>query len=212
MCFKVNFAKLLIFFLYFQLLSLFVMVHDCFSPVAVFSLPLKSHLHILDMRYAWKLRDFCDVTIVVSGVHFHLHKAIICSRSSFFRALCGTGLKESQSSCVHLNEDDPRVLEAIFEYLYTDELELTEENHELVIPILIAANQYSVVGCKEFMEDVVGCNLDVENVLSLALLAEQHEVGLVQRLGLSVLGKEIGKILLGFYFSPRKFHGSLCAS
>lgn len=33
-----------------------------------------------------------------------------------------------------------------------------------------------MAGCKELMEDVIGCNLDVENVLSLALLASQHEV------------------------------------
>eukprot|EP01126_Amoeba_proteus_P003999 TRINITY_DN11360_c0_g1_i11.p1 TRINITY_DN11360_c0_g1~~TRINITY_DN11360_c0_g1_i11.p1 ORF type:complete len:1040 (-),score=219.24 TRINITY_DN11360_c0_g1_i11:222-3341(-) len=126
-------------------------------------------------RYSWRSKLFCDITIIAANTPFPLHKAIICSRSSFFRALCASGLQESKNKIIHLNEDNPRVLEAVLEYIYTNNIELTEDIHELVIPILIAANQYSVVGCKEFMEDVIGSNLDVENVLSLVILADQQQ-------------------------------------
>eukprot|EP01127_Copromyxa_protea_P020418 TRINITY_DN6836_c0_g5_i3.p1 TRINITY_DN6836_c0_g5~~TRINITY_DN6836_c0_g5_i3.p1 ORF type:complete len:899 (-),score=135.57 TRINITY_DN6836_c0_g5_i3:89-2785(-) len=134
-----------------------------------------------DMNYAWETRCFSDITIMIGETPFHLHKAIICSRCPFFRALLSTfkdEVKQTDSttprSTLSLNED-PLVFQAIFEYIYTNNIVFTEENDSLVVPILISANQYSVLGCKELMEDIIGCNLDEENVLSLALVAEQHQ-------------------------------------
>jgi len=133
------------------------------------------------LHFAWRNTSYTDVTLIVADVSFQVHKAIICSRSTFFRALCFGGLRESGKDIITLTESNPQVFSAVLEYMYTNSIELTDEIQTLVVPILIAANSYAVVGCKELMEDLIGSNLDLDNVLSLLIVADnQHAHRLLQ--------------------------------
>ncbi|CAG2107497.1 unnamed protein product [Medioppia subpectinata] len=76
--------------------------------------------------------DFCelfdfkycsDVTLVYKGVHFPVHKAIVCVRCPAFRELLG---KKASGSCVTVNLDIPGLRVELFHdllrYLYSGEL------------------------------------------------------------------------------------------
>lgn len=61
-----------------------------------------------------------SATIYPPQQTFHAHKAILCTRSSFFSRLCDTPMRETLTNTVRLPEDDPRTFATLLRYFYTD--------------------------------------------------------------------------------------------
>jgi hypothetical protein len=72
------------------------------------------------------LSNLCDVTLVVGGARFFVSRAILASRSPYFRSLFLNGMRESQQSEILLHSDcDAKTFECILHWIYTDTLDLT---------------------------------------------------------------------------------------
>jgi len=132
-----------------------------------------------DLAFAWGNISFSDLTLVVSNAEFKVHKCILCCRSSYFRALLSSGLAESRQSIITLEDDadegiGPIVFKYVLQYIYEDDVEVNEEVNGLVVEILISASKYGVTGCQELMEEIISHNLDIENVVSLTLVADLY--------------------------------------
>jgi ankyrin repeat protein len=133
-----------------------------------------------EIKFGWNNPSFIDLTIIVREKEFKVHKCILVCRSKYFRVLLSSGLSESRSDRIVLDgsegdETDAIVFQYVLEYIYYDCIEISEEINELVVPILIASSKYEVTGCQEIMEELISHNLSLENVLSLALVADQHK-------------------------------------
>ncbi|RBQ77366.1 hypothetical protein FVER14953_12944 [Fusarium verticillioides] len=64
--------------------------------------------------------DYSDLTITCGKDQYHVHKAIICPRSNFFKAACDGKFKEAQTGKIDLPDDDPAAVRMMIEYLYHD--------------------------------------------------------------------------------------------
>ncbi|CVL07633.1 uncharacterized protein FMAN_14510 [Fusarium mangiferae] len=65
-----------------------------------------------------KTGDYSDLTISCGKDQYHVHKAIICPRSPFFKAACDGKFKEAQTGTIDLPDDDPIAVRMMIEYLY----------------------------------------------------------------------------------------------
>ncbi|KAG4292324.1 hypothetical protein FPRO06_13577 [Fusarium proliferatum] len=78
--------------------------------------------HAADQRRALgnllKTGDYSDLVIVCGQARHKVHKAVICPRSDFFKAACGSGFKEAQTGEIELPDDDPFAVSMMIEYLY----------------------------------------------------------------------------------------------
>lgn len=72
--------------------------------------------------------EFSDLEIIVGPERhlIHAHKCILAARSEWFRsALRPGGFLESRENRIKLVEDDPKIFEALLEFLYTGDYPLT---------------------------------------------------------------------------------------
>lgn len=81
-----------------------------------------------DLRRLFEEEDYKDLTIICGSERIRVHKALVCSRSDFFKAACKKGtFKEGQDSVIDLSADGegavgrhhPSVVRLMIEYLYT---------------------------------------------------------------------------------------------
>lgn len=70
----------------------------------------------------------CDVTLKVGEVELSAHRNILSSGSQYFYAMFTGDLAESKSDCITLQEIDPKALSLLVDFIYTSEIQVTEEN------------------------------------------------------------------------------------
>ena len=89
----------------------------------------------------WKTEKLCDVTLVVDGDIFHVHRVVLASVSQYFMAMFTGGILESRKEVIELNGVTATGLKACLECVYSGELDLSLEN---VSDILGTANHLQV--------------------------------------------------------------------
>lgn len=86
-------------------------------------------------------QKFLDCVLKVKGKEFPCHRLVLAACSPYFRAMFLSDLDESQKKEVNLEDVDPEVMSKILHYIYTSELELTEQN---VQDIFSVANMFQI--------------------------------------------------------------------
>jgi len=81
------------------------------------SSPLKSNLESFVNNELYS-----DISFLVQGEKFFAHKIILASGSEHFRAMFRSGMKESDSAVIVLNDTKPRAFLALLHFLYTKSL------------------------------------------------------------------------------------------
>ncbi|XP_043916347.1 kelch-like protein 10 [Protopterus annectens] len=97
--------------------------------------------------------ELCDAIIRVDGVEMKVHKNIMCSCSSYFRALFAGAWRNAEKQVYNIPGVSAHMMESIIEYAYTRTVAITNDNVE---QLLAAASQFHVIGivsaCCEFLE------------------------------------------------------------
>ncbi|KAK6819220.1 hypothetical protein RU639_008141 [Aspergillus parasiticus] len=70
------------------------------------------------MRDLLQQGQFSDMEILCQGVTFKVHKAIVCTQSSYFHSAICDGFKESTEKAINLQDDTPETVERILSFLY----------------------------------------------------------------------------------------------
>ena len=78
--------------------------------------------------------SLCDVTLVAEGRQFPVHKVVLVSSSPYFRAMFNGTMSESSQELVNLPAVQSSALRQLIEYIYSGEVEVTEENVQSLLP------------------------------------------------------------------------------
>ena len=79
-----------------------------------------------------------DVTLIAAGYEVKAHKAVLASCSPYFYAMF-TGFDEKNKSKIILRDVDPEALKLLVNYVYTSEVDVTEENVQTLL-VRLAVN------------------------------------------------------------------------
>ncbi|KAI5109286.1 hypothetical protein C0J45_0683, partial [Silurus meridionalis] len=137
-----------------------------------------------DLLALYERGESCDISIQVGERVFSAHRAILCARSQYFRAmLCGSWM-ESSRQCITLQGLGPDEMEVLLHFMYGAILDLPPGSN--VSQVVLAADMLGLEGLKDVAEMVLirdYCRFfpkPVEGVQRgiLECLAISHSIGL----------------------------------
>ncbi|KAL7842834.1 hypothetical protein SRHO_G00245230 [Serrasalmus rhombeus] len=84
---------------------------------------------------------FVDCVLKISDQEFPCHRLVLAASSPYFKAMFLSDLEESKKREVVLKDVDPGIMGMILRYIYTSDINLTEQN---VQDIFMVANMYQI--------------------------------------------------------------------
>jgi len=72
--------------------------------------------------------QLCDVLLKAAGSEIPAHRVVLASASPYFFAMFTGELSESRQTVVTMREIDSHALQLLVQYVYTAEIEVTEDN------------------------------------------------------------------------------------
>ena len=76
--------------------------------------------------------QLCDVVLKAANTEIRAHRVVLASSSPYFFAMFTGELSESRQEVVTLREIDSQALELLVEFVYTSEIEVTEDNVQVI--------------------------------------------------------------------------------
>ncbi|XP_034559274.1 kelch-like protein 40a [Notolabrus celidotus] len=124
---------------------------------------------------------FVDCVLKIQEKEFPCHRLVLAASSPFFKAMFLSDLEESKKREIVLKDVEPGVMGMILRYLYTSDINLTEQN---VQDIFMVANMYQIPSifsvCVSYLQEklVLGNCLAI---FRLGLLLDCPRLALVAR-------------------------------
>lgn len=136
---------------------------------------------------------YTDFTLVVSGKEFKAHKAVLANSSKYFEAMFSSGLIESQTGRLEVEDSEPEVIQALLEYIYSgelrkpiidasegdDEQSRNSKLREFYTSLMFAADKYQLdksFGLERECEWALCGLITDHSVTSLLALAREHKL------------------------------------
>lgn len=120
------------------------------------------------------LRDcgqLCDTVIQVEDVSFPVHRVIMSAHSPYFRALFTNEIFNNCRREVAIPNVSADVIKLIVDYCYTQNVQITTENVEKLLPV---ADQFHVIGLVKRCCDFLCAQLSLENVIGIRSFAQAY--------------------------------------
>ena len=148
------------------------------------------HFHCLEqsgnmqqmLEYLRGKSDLCDVTLVVGEREFPAHRVVLAASSPYFRAMFTNEHLESKQNRIILNCIEEHSMQVLLDFVYTSELEISEEN---VQSLLAGASLLQLIPVVEACCDFFRVRLDPENCLGIAAFADMHGCNNLRDISLS---------------------------
>ncbi|XP_042254555.1 kelch-like protein 2 [Thunnus albacares] len=130
------------------------------------------------MRKAFKVMNelrsqslLCDVTIVAEDVEIAAHRVVLAAGSPYFHAMFTGEMAESRAKRVRIKEMDGWTLGLLVDYIYTAEIQVTEDNVQALLPAagLLQLNEVKKACC-----DFLSSQLHPSNCLGIRAFADLH--------------------------------------
>ena len=113
----------------------------------------------------------CDVTIVIGDTKIPAHKVILAGGSAYFEAMFTTGMVESREEVVELHDMDPASVECIINFMYTAEMDISEDNVQSLLP---ASTILQVEPVRKACCNFLSTQLSPSNSLGILTFADLH--------------------------------------
>ena len=127
------------------------------------------------MEAVHKLRqnnEYTDVTLQSGGVQIQCHRVVLAVGNEYFKTMFRCGLQENGSDTVQLTME-PDILANIIDYMYTGEIELTDDNVESLVK---ACDVLQLDALKARCEDFMMTQVDITNCVRFWRLSEVYQL------------------------------------
>ena len=98
-------------------------------------------------------RATSDVTFVVEGQKLYAHKAIVCARSEFFRAMLDGPWMEGETNEIHIRAVGKSSFQHVLHFLYAGVVDIENEEESLQ-ELLTIGDMYDVQGLKVLVSNI----------------------------------------------------------
>jgi len=121
---------------------------------------------------------FTDVCLAVDAPNstfqhrFYCHKALLCQRSEYFRAMLVGHFKESAEKIVTLNDIEPEVMYMVIEYLYSNDVK--KANAEKFVRLLEVGQAYLIDDLRKFSIVNLCRFISDDSVIDLLRLSDMY--------------------------------------
>ncbi|KAF8771039.1 Speckle-type POZ protein-like like protein [Argiope bruennichi] len=126
-----------------------------------------------DMICLYKEGILCDLKLRTETETFNVHKTVLCARSSVFKSMFTTDMREKTTDCVTIEDLDAETVRLMLMFLYSDRLE--DMNLEQAKSLYFAADKYNIVALKYKCSDFLKSNLQPPKSCDLLLLSDMHQ-------------------------------------
>ena len=136
------------------------------------------------VEFTWELMKiraagkYTDVTVDVNGNEFKCHRLILAASSPFFQALFKHDEKAKTSGQVCLPSLSPVGFEALLNYMYSDQVEITADN---AIDILVTADYLGFESLVKFCASFLLQHINEGNCLRLQHVGQLHSCEALSR-------------------------------
>ncbi|CAB1322545.1 unnamed protein product [Coregonus sp. 'balchen'] len=120
---------------------------------------------------------FADVTVMVEGRDFNLHRLVLSAQSSFFRSMFTSNLREAHTRSIQLKDVSASVFQLLVDYIYHGTVKLTVEELQETYEM---ADMYQLTALFEECSRFLSRTVDVKNCL--------QEIG--EKVHIYLIGKE----------------------
>ncbi|KAF2897552.1 hypothetical protein ILUMI_08620 [Ignelater luminosus] len=117
-----------------------------------------------------KEKLLCDVTLIADSVEIPAHKMVLAACSPYFYAMF-TSFEESKQDRITLQGVDHQALSLLVEYVYTSEVQVTEDNVQVLLP---AANILQLTDVRDACCEFLQAQLHPTNCLGIRAFADLH--------------------------------------
>ena len=120
---------------------------------------------------------FTDVAFLIQGKLVRAHKSILSLRCEYFRIMFTSIFSEATATIIPIPDIDIESFRLILQYIYTDTIPLSEtlspqEFNEICIPLLIAAQRFSLLRLSRLCQRYIEYHLTMDNVCEFFELAD----------------------------------------
>uniref|UniRef100_A0A8C2K856 Kelch-like family member 2 n=1 Tax=Cyprinus carpio TaxID=7962 RepID=A0A8C2K856_CYPCA len=130
------------------------------------------------MRKAFRIMNelrsqsvLCDVTIIAEDVEIAAHRVVLAAGCPYFHAMFTGEMTESRQKKVRIKEIDGWTLGMLIDYVYTAEIQVTEENVQVLLP---AAGLLQLQEVKKACCEFLITQLHPTNCLGIRAFADLH--------------------------------------
>ena len=119
-----------------------------------------------------------DVTFILGTQKFKAHKIVLSARSQVFSEMFENNGKVSSTKTLKIEDCEPEAFEAMLSFLYTDEMEETEETAKELLPLAI---KYQIKLLQHKCEELLLESLSTENCAEILMLAHKEGALLLKK-------------------------------
>uniref|UniRef100_A0AAY4E8W3 BTB domain-containing protein n=1 Tax=Denticeps clupeoides TaxID=299321 RepID=A0AAY4E8W3_9TELE len=134
-----------------------------------------SHLHMKkafqQMNDLRSRKMLCDVYLVAGNVEVPAHKVVLSSCSAYFCAMFTGDMSESKAQRVEIRDMDGETLSILVDYIYTSEIEVSEDNVQVLLP---AASLLQLLDVRQVCCEFLQAQLHPSNCLGIRAFADLH--------------------------------------
>ncbi|XP_072899189.1 kelch-like protein 2 isoform X3 [Hemitrygon akajei] len=138
-------------------------------PVTVNPRHLKKAFKVMNELRSQNL--LCDVTLVAEDTEIPAHRVVLAACSPYFHAMFTGEMSESKAKRVRIKEVDKWTLNILIDYVYTAEIQVTEENVQVLLP---AAGLLQLQDVRKSCCDFLESQLHPTNCLGIRAFADMH--------------------------------------
>jgi hypothetical protein len=135
--------------------------------------PKKGFRFVDAASYLWKSGLLNDFAIVCEGKQFNCHKAILASRSTYFKTMFNSALKKDTEYLLEVKDASAITVDNFIKFVYTDKL---SDESQFTTELLILAERYQFEALKLACEKAISKTINLVSMLKLFFLFRCQDV------------------------------------